>query len=831
MKVNNHSLGGLILKTKALLLSCILAISPIFSMATISKATTHAGAHIDPDVTELLQKSVESIQAIVTFKGDGAPSAYQLGVLEKLGIKQGISFQSLPITGIIATPEQIKALAANPEVVSIYDNEKVTYENDTGTELTGVDQLRKDDTFRKLNGGLPVSGKGIGVVVNDSGIDGTHPDLEFGNHVVQNVMASTNLHALSDLLPVSYVENVPNTDSTGGHGTHVAGIVGGTGEMSSGKYEGVAPGANLIGYGSGAAVAILDTIGGFDYALTHQTEYNIRVITNSWGTTSDSGTEFDPFDPINIATKKLYDRGIVTVFSAGNSGPGESTISGNYKKAPWVITIAAGTKQAKLAEFSSRGVSGKGGTVVVDGETFKWEDRPTVTAPGEGIISTRVVAPVSSLGATDDVENIEPAHLPYYTTMSGTSMAAPHAAGIVALLLEANPRLSPTEVKEILQKTAANMSGYEAWEVGAGYINAYAAVDAAFNQREYGTTVNANRSFNANVNLNVERTPITLNYSNLNLNGNIQTFNVEPGLTELTARINATGLLGQTGNTINLVLVDPDGNEYSSGIYLLFPLYTDRTVQVTSPKAGLWTMKLEGLNGIALDEEIHGELTTKKAGSFTGLSDIAGHPAESAIKIGVSERLLDGYADGSYRPNENLTRIDLAKYVVMGAGVRQYLPVTGTITFSDVKGEDLAFAESVVAKGAALRDPAYKGKGVMVPTAAGKFSPKQAVTRADLAYTLVQNLGLQADAESKMNESLTVQYGDSRIAISDSTSVPAHLRGYVQLALDLNILNAYFEVTQGPYDLLPRVTAKFKPGNNVTRGDFAVAITRYHGQY
>jgi serine protease AprX len=74
------------------------------------------------------------------------------------------------------------------------------------------------------------------------------------------------------------------------------------------------------------------------------------------GTTSDAGTEFDPFDPINIATKKLYDRRIVTVFSAG-------------------------TKQAKLAEFSSRGVNGKGGTVMIDGEIFKWEDRPTVTAP------------------------------------------------------------------------------------------------------------------------------------------------------------------------------------------------------------------------------------------------------------------------------------------------------------------------------------------------------------------------------------------------------------------------------------------------------------------
>lgn len=468
----------------AFLLSFILAVAPFFSMTPWTKAAEPLSAHLDPDIKGLIQKSVQSIDAIVTFKGDGAPSDSQLKLLKSLGIKQGMTFQSLPIAGIVATPEQIKVLAGNTEVLSIYDNEKLKYENNTATDITGVDQLREDDSFRKLNGGLPVSGKGIGVVVNDSGVDGTHPDLKFGSHVVQNIMGAANLHAVNEILPITYVDNVPNTDSTGGHGTHVAGIVGGTGEMSGGKYEGVAPGANIIGYGSGAAVAILDTIGGFDYALTHQAQYNIRVITNSWGDTGDVGTDFDPFDPINIATKKLYDRGIVTVFSAGNSGPGEATISGNYKKAPWVITVAAGTKQGKLADFSSRGVSGKSGSVVVDGEIFQWFDWPTVTAPGEVIVSTRVIAPVSSLGITDDINNIEPAYLPYYTTMSGTSMAAPHVAGIVALMLEANPRLSPAEVKDILQKTATNMSGYETWEAGAGYVNAYTAVDMAFTNRD-----------------------------------------------------------------------------------------------------------------------------------------------------------------------------------------------------------------------------------------------------------------------------------------------------------------------------------------------------------
>lgn len=817
------------MKRKTTFLAFALAFFTFFAAIPFSSAVAETqAAKIDSKLISLFSDSAASLEVIVTYKGDGAPTESQIDLLKKAGITKGVTFESLPMAGVVATFDQVKALASNPEVYSIYHNQAVEYDNNSATALTGVDKLRTDDNMRKLNGGLPVSGKGVGVVVNDSGIDGTHEDHKYGENLVQNVMANTNLHALDALLPITYQEDVPNTDSTGGHGTHVAGIVGGTGEKSSGKYEGVAPGANLIGYGSGAAVAILDTIGGFDYALTHQIQYNIRVITNSWGTTSDAGTEFDPFDPINVASKKLYDRGIVTVFSAGNSGPGESTISGNYKKAPWVITVAAGTKQGKLADFSSRGVSGKGGTVVVDGETFTWEDRPTITAPGEGIISTRVVAPVSSLGAADDAENIEPAYIPYYTTMSGTSMAAPHIAGVAALLLEADPSLSPREVKQVIQQTATNMPGYESWEVGAGYVNAYAAVDKAFTNKAYGSTLNLNKTFNANVELDVTKEPIEIPYSLINPSQ--KTFTVEEGITELTARINAKGLLGETGNTINLVLTSPDGTRYSSGIYLLFPLYTDRTVQVIAPKPGTWTLTVEGLQGaIALEETVKGDLTFKKAGGFTGLNDISGHPAEAAIKVGVSERLLDSDGNGNFRPDDKLTRLDLAKYLVMGAGVRQSLPSASS--FNDVKSADSAFVEAVTAKGAALRDVNHQNKGIILPTADGKFSPSLGVNRAELAYTLIQNLGLQKEAEAKNSEPLTVQYGSERIAIEDTADIPSNLRGYVQLALDLNILNAYFSVEQGPYDLEPKVTAAFKPNNGVTRGDYAVAITRYHAAY
>lgn len=672
-------------------------------------------ASIDEKLKKVLQTATTPVEVIVTFAGEGAPTEANINLLKKVGIETGVTLENLPIAGVLATPKQVDLLSQEQSVRSLYFNSKVEFENADATALTGVDKVRTDDQMRKLNGGFPVTGKGVSVVVNDSGVDGTHADHKFGDHLLQNVLASTNLNSISGLLPITYVEDVPNTDNSSGHGTHVAGTVGGTGAKSGGKHEGVAPGAGLIGYGSGAGVAILDTIGGFDYALTNQMKYNIRVITNSWGATSDAGTDFDPNHPVNVATKKLYNRGIVTVFSAGNSGPGESTITGNYKKAPWVITVAAGTKHGKLTNFSSRGVKGKGGTVTVDGKQWTWEDRPTITAPGQDIISTRVVSPTTGLSATKDAELIEPAHLPYYTTMSGTSMAAPHVAGIVALLLEADPTLSPLEVKQIIQDTATNMPGYEAWEVGAGYVNAYAAVDQALTGKKYGQTLNLNKKFNANAKMETKREAISLEYTPL-LGGSLS-FTVEEGLTEVVAKIDAKGLLGETGNTVRLTLIDPTGEVYSSG-----------------------------------------------------------------IRQSLSADTLNPYID------------------------------------------------AVVTRGAALQDLNQVNDGVMRLAENGNFDAKGTVTRAELAYSLVQSLGLQEKAK-KHEGDVTVFYSGSRIKIEDGDQIPADLRGYVQLALDLNILHATFTVNQGRFDLQPTIHAKFEPNENVTRGEYAVAITRYYATY
>jgi len=464
-------------------LPALLGLVLVIALAGPSTGTpATAVAEVDPQLTAALASAPE-VEAVVTFAHEGAPTAADVAVLRDAGITQGFTFQALPMAGVVATADQVAALAERPEVLSLYLNADLQYELDESTALIGVDRLRADAKLTRRNGGAPVDGTGATVLVNDSGIDGTHEDHLFPAHVVQNVEAAANPRARSGLLPAFYVENVPNTDATGGHGTHVAGIVGATGARSSGKYEGVAPGADLIGYGSGVGLSLLDTLGGFDYAIANQQRYGIDVVTNSWGSTSDRCTPVNPAHPTTRATYLTYKAGMVVVFSAGNSGPDPCSITGNYKKAPWVISVAAGDKQRNLADFSSRGTAGGGGTVTIDGQTWTWEDRPTLTAPGVLIVSTRTASPIGVIGTDDDLRQIEdPAHLPYYTTLSGTSMAAPHVAGTVALMLDANPALTPLQVKDIVQRTASSLP-YATWEAGAGFVDAYAAVAQAFKGR------------------------------------------------------------------------------------------------------------------------------------------------------------------------------------------------------------------------------------------------------------------------------------------------------------------------------------------------------------
>jgi serine protease AprX len=168
---------------------------------------------------------------------------------------------------------------------------------------------------------------------------------------------------------------------------------------------------------------------------------------------------------------------------------------------------------------------------------------------------------------------------------------------------------------------------------------------------------------------------------------------------------------------------------------------------------------------------------------------------------------------------------------MMGQEIRQYIPFSNGTVFSDISSDQNLMVQSVTTKGAALRDRFQADNGVMLPAASGQFNPDGTVSRSDLAYSMVQSLGLQSNALALNGTQINAHYNGQDIAVDDASSIPAGMEGYVQLAIDLNLINVYFSLEQGPYDLQPTMHANFHPLNNVTRGDFAVIVTRTFTQW
>ncbi|HEV7904431.1 MAG TPA: S8 family serine peptidase, partial [Pyrinomonadaceae bacterium] len=218
---------------------------------------------------------------IVAFNTTNGLNNSHLDVLRALGVTRAITFPRLGMVALpAATAAQVRALAGNAAVRSVWDNERIHYYDLQARTLTGVERVRADATFRARNGNLSVSGKGdFSVLVIDSGVDATHDDLKLGQTVIQNVQVLAGTDTVSEgFTPVTVLENVPNTDQSVGHGTHCAGIIGGTGQRSGGKYAGVAPGAKVIGAGLGAGLFVLNAVGAWEWGLANQYNYNIKVV-------------------------------------------------------------------------------------------------------------------------------------------------------------------------------------------------------------------------------------------------------------------------------------------------------------------------------------------------------------------------------------------------------------------------------------------------------------------------------------------------------------------------------------------------------------------------
>jgi len=458
-------------------------------------------AAVDPALSAALATVGATDQLLVIVSFDETRTTADAVSQALLGVGAGvIQFAHLPMVAALATPGQIAAAGSVPGVESVYLDRPLTW-LDRPLPLPlfllheSVPTIRAD-AVRAMG----ITGKGVGIAILDSGIDGLYnPDLTYPTKTVANVKILFNLRDLFTFNgsinktikkgATLFVENLPNSETSVGHGTHVAGIAAGLGTASAGYYTGVAPGAKLIGIGTGDVLFIFWALAGFDYVLEHQGDYNIKVVNNSWGT---SGA-FDPQDPINKATKRVHDKGITVVFAAGNDGPDQNTLN-PYSVAPWVIGVAAGCKlvpdptnsavhcadqtgagrAAILADFSSRGVPGDN------------LYHPDVTAPGVHIVSTRASTGtvLNALDANHDFDLTSSCAITitkdaYYTCASGTSMATPHVVGVVALLQEAaGGRLTPDQVLDALTKTARPLPGFALWEVGSGYVDALAAVNA-----------------------------------------------------------------------------------------------------------------------------------------------------------------------------------------------------------------------------------------------------------------------------------------------------------------------------------------------------------------
>jgi subtilisin family serine protease len=450
-----------------------------------------------PSVDSLLAARINAsplslTPVVITF--DHSVTNTDFLMLQSLGILGGRYTKALPIVLTSINRTQFNALKAKPGVRSLYANRTFRLLDLEGRTITGIENLIRDNQVTALNNGLPVTGRNIGVSYIDTGIDATHPDLQLGQNVIQNVYYATAdlpVEPPAGFLPVVPVENVPITDVEGGHGTFGAGVTAGTGVASAGLYKGMAPGAKLIGIRAGNDVGLTTyaIVQAMDYTLVNQFRYNIRVCNNSWGTTL-ADNPYDPNDPINTATRMMHDRNITVVFAAGNDGDAPDMIN-PFSVAPWVISVAAAEKQGlgTPAGFSSRGNDNGTGSDTAGqpaDPSVAPNLRPDITGSGVDIKSTRSKAPgVTNIAGTipifvgaNDLSTIPPALLPYYTTSQGTSFSTPQVTGIVALMLEVNPLLTPDQVVTLLRQTATPMP-YEERVVGAGYVDAHNAVRAA----------------------------------------------------------------------------------------------------------------------------------------------------------------------------------------------------------------------------------------------------------------------------------------------------------------------------------------------------------------
>jgi len=390
--------------------------------------------------------AISRVMLVGTLQGDFASALAPLAALLAEAQRQGKvlarqDLWSIRATALTAHPDFVRRLIASPDVAEIrldHYEQYITPEQTLGPESAvtstttwGLAQIRAPEVWTTLG----ISGTGAVVAIMDTGVDMLHPALS------SNYRGNLN-HGLFDHTS-SWFDAVnaglyPYDDY--GHGTHVAGTALGAGSI------GVAPGAQWIGVKvlSGAGYGYDSWIhAGFQWLLAPGGDPALApdVVNNSWSSSLSSRDVFAE----DIAL--LQAAGILPLFAAGNNGPTSGSV-GSPASNPGVFAVGASDLDDEVAYFSSRGPSPWG------------EVKPHIVAPGVNVLSS-VPGGVYALG-------------------SGTSMATPHVAGLVALLRSADPTLSVAQISDLIGQTAIPLAlPLPNNDSGWGRIDAFAAVAAA----------------------------------------------------------------------------------------------------------------------------------------------------------------------------------------------------------------------------------------------------------------------------------------------------------------------------------------------------------------
>lgn len=457
-----------------------------------------AGAASAPaDVSDFLAGQLTRLTGPTAVMVHGTSIAAARDAVAATGMTRKGEFRSIGVVIARATRAQVEAVRTQPGVTYVEGGaQPISFFQETSNVAT-----RGAEAAATLTGadGTPLTGRGVSVAVIDSGVDPTHPYLreaDGSSAVVANLKALCE--PLTETCSVQRLPNVVDTDtlSVGGHGTHVNGIVAGrpTTLTDGGKVQGAAPGAKLVSISTGAGIVILGADSALNWVLeNHEAPCGagvpaatcppIKVTNNSYGPTG--GGAFDPESATVKLQRALAAEGVVTVWAAGNDGgDGSQSLTNPPGQDPTggILSVASyndgdtGTRDGTVSDFSSRGLA-------TDPSTW-----PDLSAPGENITSSCRPYLVICATGLDFRNGPGPLDLGTFNTISGTSMAAPHVAGIVAQLFQADPSATPGDIEEALKVSAhtyADGAAYQAgplgptsYDKGHGLVDVVAAVAA-----------------------------------------------------------------------------------------------------------------------------------------------------------------------------------------------------------------------------------------------------------------------------------------------------------------------------------------------------------------